>query len=112
MIDTLTIARQLQESGLPQQQAEAIAIQMGEIVKGELATQENLKKTELALQKEIEEVRLSLQKEIEEVRLSLQKEIREVELRLSDKMNVQLRWILGFIVGQAAITVTILRFLT
>jgi hypothetical protein len=52
-------------------------------------------------------VRLSLQKEIEEVR----REIKEVELRLTDKMNVQLRWILGFIVGQAAIVITILKFL-
>jgi hypothetical protein len=96
MIDTLAISRQLQESGLTQEQADAIATQMGNMVKGELATEQNLKETELKLQKEIEEVR---------------REIKEVELRLTDKMNVQLRWILGFIVGQAAIVITILKFL-
>ena len=89
MIDTLSISQQLRDTGLTQEQAEAIAKQMGSIVKSELVTQETLRETELRLEKEI----------------------KEVELRLSEKMNVQLRWILGFIVGQVAITVTLLKFL-
>lgn len=140
MIDTLSISKQLQESGLSAKEADAIAMQMGKLIDSDLASKQNLKETELTLQRDIEEVRLTLQKEIEEVRLNLQKEIEGVklslqkeiegvkltlqkeidgvrleikntELRILDKMNSQLKWVVGFLVGQAAVIVTLIKLL-
>lgn len=129
MIDTLSISKQLQESGLSAKEADAIAMQMGKLIDSDLASKQNLKETELTLQRDIEEVRLTLQKDTEEVRLTLQKEIEGVkltlqkeiegvrleikntELRILDKMNSQLKWVVGFLVGQAAVIVTLIKLL-
>lgn len=96
MIDTLSISKQLQESGLPQKEADAIATQMARFAESELASKQNLKETELILRKEIEELKL---------------DIRQVELRISDKMNAHLKWVIGFLVGQAAVIVTLIKLL-
>ena len=107
MIDTLSISKQLQESGLSAKEADAIAMQMGKLIDSDLASKQNLKETELTLQKEIEGVKLTLQKEIDGVRL----EIKNTELRILDKMNSQLKWVVGFLVGQAAVIVTLIKLL-
>ena len=118
MIDTLSISKQLQESGISAREADAIALQMGRLIDSDLASKHNLKETELLLskdilqlKKEIKEVELSLLKEIKEVELSLQKEIKEVELKLSTQLNAHLKWVPGFLVGQAALIVTLIKLL-
>ena len=132
-VDTLHISKQLQESGISPKEADAIATQMARFAESELASKQNLKETELLLKKEIEEVRLSLSKEIvevkltlgkeieevkltlgkeiEEVRLSLGKEIEEVKLLLQKEMNGHLKWVIGFLVGQAAVIVSMIKLL-
>lgn len=105
MIDTLTISKQLQEGGVSRNEADAIAIQMAKFAESELASKQNLKETELVLRNELKETELKLQKEIEEVR----KEIRELEIRLNDKINAQLKWIAGFLVGQTALLFTLIK---
>lgn len=133
VIDTLHISKQLQESGISPKEADAIATQMARFAESELASKQNLKETELLLKKEIEEVRLtlskeivevkltlgkeieevrlSLGKEIEEVRLSLGKEIEEVKLLFQKELNAHLKWVIGFLVGQAAVIVTLIKLL-
>ena len=107
MIDTLSISKQLQESGLVAKEADAIAMQMGRLIDSDLASKQNLKETELTLTKDIEGLRLEMRKEIEGVRL----DIKNVELRILDRMNAHLKWVVGFLVGQAAVIVTLLKLL-
>lgn len=140
MIDTLSISKQLQESGISPKEADAIATQMARFAESDLASKQNLKETELLLRKDIEQVKLSLQKEIEEVKLSLGKEIEEVKLSLGKEivevklslgkeieevklsieqvklsfqkeLNAHLKWVIGFLLGQAALIVTLIKLL-
>ncbi|MEM6813891.1 MAG: hypothetical protein AAF600_05805 [Bacteroidota bacterium] len=43
MINTLSISKQLQQSGLGSAQADAIAGQMGQIIESDLVSKQNLK---------------------------------------------------------------------
>lgn len=47
MIDTLSISKQLQEGGISQNEADAIAKQMGRLIETDVASKQNLKETEL-----------------------------------------------------------------
>ncbi|MBC6400383.1 MAG: hypothetical protein GDA37_05105 [Ekhidna sp.] len=64
MIDTLTIATELEEAGLTRSQANAVAHQMKALTESSLASKENLKTIEANLQKEIKTIEANLQKEL------------------------------------------------
>lgn len=118
MVDTLSISKELQESGMSQAQADAIAFQMRKVIESDLASKQNIKELEIAFSRELEinrnkssENRLFLQKEMKEIESTLQKEMKEVELRLSEKSNSQLRWIVGFLLGQAGLIVALIKLI-
>ncbi|MEM6736748.1 MAG: hypothetical protein AAF620_11840 [Bacteroidota bacterium] len=140
MTDTLSISKQLQQSGLDPAQADAIAGQMGHIIDSDLVSKQNLKEleisfsheleksrsqtienklllqkeieeTKLVLRREIEETKLVLQKEMKEIESSLQKEMKEIEIRLTEKSNAQLKWIFGFLVGQAGLIAALVKLI-
>ena len=74
----------------------------------DVATKGDLELAKLALQKEIEQVRgeveqvrLSLQKEIEQVRLSLEKRIEEVRSSI-------IKWVVGLLVLQTGVIVSVI----
>lgn len=100
MVNTLQISKQLQEAAIQHKEADAIAFQMGNLIESDLVSKQNLKETELRLKADIKQVALK----IEEVRLSLQKEIE------GTRANTIL-WVTGLLFAQAALVVTLLKFL-
>jgi len=131
MIDTLTIAQELQTSGLSRKDAEAIAGAMGKFAASELATKENLKETEYRLRKDLEQFRAELQKDIANTKTELQKEIAETKSELKKDIhtldlkiaetkaelqkdirnitNNTVKWVAGIIIGQTAVIFTLIK---
>jgi len=120
MIDTLTIAQELQTSGLSKKDAEAIAGAMGKFAASELATKENLKETEYRLRKDLEQFRAELQKEVRgldvkiaETKAELQKEIAETKAELQKDIRQvatnTIKWVAGIIIGQTAVIFTLIK---
>ena len=87
MIDTVSISRQLRESGLTLEQSEGIAMQMAEIIQSNLATNDNLKLVEFNQQKQLEETKAKLQKEIQQTKAELQKEIQQIKAELQKEIQ-------------------------
>ena len=77
----------------------------------DVATRGDLDVVKLALQKEIEQVRLSLQKEIEQVRLSLQKEIKWVRKEIESAKASTIKWVIGLLVLQTGVIVSVIALL-
>ena len=70
----------------------------------DVATKGDLEVTKLALQKEIEQVR----GEVEQVRLSLQKEIEEVRREIAETKSSIIRWVVGLLVLQTGVIVSVI----
>lgn len=77
----------------------------------DVATRGDLDVVKLALQKEIEQARLSLQKEIEQVRLSLQKEIKWVRKEIESAKASTIKWVIGLLVLQTGVIVSVIALL-
>ena len=69
----------------------------------DVATKGDLEVTKLALQKEIEQVR----GEVEQVRLTLQKEIEEVRREIAETKSSIIRWVVGLLVLQTGVIVSV-----
>ena len=88
-IDTLEFARSLKASGMPQEQAEATVKMVASIVENNLATKQDIINAK------------------NELNLSLA----ENNARVESKINDLIKWILGFLVGQAAIIISCMKFI-
>ena len=86
-IDTLDYARKLIDAGVPEKQAEVQARVLTEIVESSLATKRDIKELELKIELKIEQIKSSLTKWIIGTFLTL----------------------LGVIIGQTAIIVTVMK---
>ncbi|MBC6426491.1 MAG: hypothetical protein GDA51_08505 [Ekhidna sp.] len=98
MIDTLTIATELEEAGLTRSQATAVAHQMRALTESSLASKENLKTIEANLQKEINAVKV----EVKTIEANLQKELRQTS-------NATIKWVAAMLIGQTALITTLIK---
>ncbi|MBC6426488.1 MAG: hypothetical protein GDA51_08490 [Ekhidna sp.] len=98
MIDTLTIATELEEAGLTRSQATAVAHQMKALTESSLASKENLKTMENNLQKEINAVKV----EVKTIEANLQKELRQTS-------NATIKWVAAMLIGQTALITTLIK---
>ena len=90
----------------------------GDLEVTKLTLQKEIEGVRLTLQKEIEEVRkalreveLTLQKEIEGVRLTLQKEIEIVRKEIAEVKSGIIKWVIGLLLVQTGVIVTIITLL-
>lgn len=97
-LDTLDLARRMEDRGISPQHAEGIAeaiktvwLSYDEASRREIATSAEVRETELNLQKEIEQVRSDLR----ETELRLQKEIDQVRAEIQKSKYSLLRWQIG-----------------
>ena len=79
MIDTPVISKQLQESGLSTSQANAIASMMGQVMKSDLATKEQLDNTARAQEKKLDVLKAGIDHKIS----SIEKEIKTLQLKIT-----------------------------
>ena len=96
--DTLKLARKLESAGFPQRQAadtaQALAESLGEV--SGLAT-----KADMAV----------LKSDINELRAELKADMAELRAEMRSELNTHLRWIVGTIIGVAALAVAALKLL-
>jgi uncharacterized protein Smg (DUF494 family) len=105
-LDTLRLAKRLEEAGFPPAQAEAqiqVLIELltmqeaatkTDIQKLRLRTKRDLRLTEAQLRKEIQQLEAQLRKEIQQLETQLRKEIQETEARLRaeiEKVQLQMK---------------------
>ena len=74
----------------------------------DVATKGDLELAKLALQKEIEQVRLSLQKEIEQVRGEIGQVRLSLEKRIEEVGSSIIKWIVGLLVLQTGVIVSVI----
>jgi len=77
----------------------------------QISTKGDLELTTLTLKKDIEEVRLTLKKDIEELRLTLQKEIEIVRKEIAEVKSGIIKWVIGLLLVQAGVIITIITLL-
>jgi hypothetical protein len=96
--DTLKLARKLEAAGFPQKQAadtaEALAESLGEV--SDLAT-----KADMA----------ALRSDMAELKAELKADMAELRAEIRGELNTQLRWIVGTIIGVAALAVAASKLL-
>ncbi len=117
--DTLTYARALKEAGVPEQQAEAHAVALRDVVADEVATKADLATVEAALKSDIASVEAILKSDITSVKAALKSDITSVEgnlksniasveanlktdiAELKGEINL-LKWMMGFVLAMLA----------
>ncbi|MBC6426490.1 MAG: hypothetical protein GDA51_08500 [Ekhidna sp.] len=116
MIDTLTIATELEEAGLTRSQATAVAHQMRALTESSLASKENLKTIEANLQKEINAVKVevktieaNLQKEINAVKVEVKTIEANLQKELRQTSNATIKWVAAMLIGQTALITTLIK---
>ena len=95
VFDTLKSVEELQEAGIPENQAKAQVRVFQRIIETDLATKRDIKELEqemLQLKKELQQEMLQLKKE-------LQQEMRELEYRLTIKTGLMVVASTGVILG-------------
>ena len=119
MIDTLQIAKKLQDNGLSQSAAEGLSEVLREFAANELATKNNLKQTEFALQKDMQEIKTELQKDMHEIKTELQKEMHieiqrtkaELQKEIQKSKTQVIMWVAGFFITQTMLLFALGRLL-
>lgn len=113
MVDTLSIAKELQEAGLSKKEAFAIASSIGRIMQTELASKKDLEILRSDLRQEILRANAAVQKELQEVKGDLQKEMNLIRADQQKDLRVvsgnTLKWVAGFMVGQTALLFTLVK---
>ena len=106
VFDTLKSVEELQEAGIPENQAKAQVRVFQRILESDLATKHDVKKLEqetLQLKKELQQEMLQLKKDLQQEMLQLKKElqqeVRELEYRLTIKTGVMVVAATGIILG-------------
>ena len=102
-LDTLRLAKRLEEAGFPPAQAEAqiqVLIELltmqeaatkTDIQKLRLRTKRDLRLTEAQLRKEIQQLEAQIRKEIQQLDAQIRKEIQETEARLRAEIQLQMK---------------------
>ncbi|MBD5608578.1 MAG: hypothetical protein HDQ93_06995 [Desulfovibrio sp.] len=108
--DTLAYSKRLQQGGIPQEQAEAMAQANAEAFakiaeERELATRRDIESAKLALRKDIETTALALRKDIETVKLELKNDFQK---EIANTKHELLKWTAGMIATQGAVIVAAL----
>jgi hypothetical protein len=87
-IDTLKVAKRLQEAGFSEPQAEAVVAAVREgSENADLATKRDLTDFDVALRRDLADLDVALRSEISGLRTELKAEMREMELRLEVKIE-------------------------
>jgi uncharacterized protein YlxW (UPF0749 family) len=91
-IDTLSIAKELEESGIPIKQAEAqtrvYAKVINMVIEDQLATKQDLHKVEQVLRQDLQKVEQVLKQDLQKVEQVLKQDIQKVEQGLLKEINV------------------------
>jgi hypothetical protein len=102
-VDTLEMAQAMRRSGLPQEQADAIAEQIGKgFTSEELATKEFVRA-------EIAGLRAELHKEMGGLRGELRKEMGDLRAELHKELNLQSWKMAGMLLLQASLVAALTR---
>jgi hypothetical protein len=100
--DTLKLARKLEAAGFPQRQAadtaEALAQSLGDV-------------SDLATKADFAELRAELKADMTELRAELKADIAGLRAEIRGELNTHLRWIVGTIIGVAALAVAASKLL-
>ena len=106
VFDTLKSLEELQEAGIPENQAKAQVRVFQRILESDLATKRDIKELEqetLQLKKDLQQEMLQLKKDLQQEMLQLknelQQEMRELEYRLIIKTGVMVVAATGIILG-------------
>ncbi|HHP7242949.1 MAG TPA: hypothetical protein ACFCUD_14835 [Cyclobacteriaceae bacterium] len=85
MIDTLSLSKELQEAGIRQNEADAIAHSMGKLMDSNLASRENIKSLELKIEQtkaDLQEKLRQLDVKIEETKADLQEKLHQLDVKI------------------------------
>ena len=106
VFDTLKSVEELQEAGIPENQAKAQVRVFQRILESDLATKRDIKDLQQEtlqpkkdLQHEMLQLKKELQQEMLQLKKELQQEMRELEYRLTIKTGVMLAASTGVILG-------------
>ncbi len=98
--DTLRFAKRMQEAGLPQPQAEALAEALSDAVHDTVATKADIEKAVAELRGEIADLRTEQRGDI----ASLRTEMRDQQVSM-------IKWLVPLLLGQAALTAALVKLL-
>ena len=119
VLDTLEFAAKLKAGGFTEQQAEAQARAIAEVVEKQLATRQDMEAREAELKRDIAESENLLEVKIEALRVELKRDLKEVELKIelaraelkkeiSDTKSELIRWVVAVGFLQSTLIIGIL----
>ena len=92
--DTHAIVKRLTQSGMDEQQAEALVECQAQLINDNLATEQDIQEIKRDIQevkqeikRDIEALRLETEQNVEKLRLETKKDIKELELRLTIRLG-------------------------
>ena len=88
--DTHAIVKRLTQSGMDEQQAEALVECQAQLINDNLATEQDIQEVKRDIQeikRDIEALRLETEQNVEKLRLETKKDIKELELRLTIRLG-------------------------
>ncbi len=103
--DTHATVKKLMESGIPEEQAEAIVSVQVDLVNSNLATKHDIS----LVQKDIEELRAATKHDIEELRAATQLDTEKLRTDMANVETRLTRWIVGF--GMTIISLMVTFFM-
>ncbi len=112
ILDTLEFATKLKSGGFTEQQAEAQARAVAEIVEKQLVTQQDFENRESAIKRDIHESETRLEIKIKELEVVLRKDIEvlraETKRDIAETKAELIRWVVGVGVLQLTIITALL----
>lgn len=88
ILDTLEFATKLKAGGFTEQQAEAQARALAEVIERQLASKADIEAYELDIKRDIQESENKLELKIESLRTELKHDIKELELSMGKDMEI------------------------
>jgi hypothetical protein len=110
MFDTLFYANKLKAAGVPAKQAEVHAETLGEIFD---ENEQNLvNKTDLkTVNDNIQMIKIELENKIENLKSDMLLRFASVDVRFAEMKAELIKWVVGISVAQAALIISVLKFL-
>lgn len=112
ILDTLDYATKLKAGGFSEQQAEAQARALAEVLERQIVTKAEAVEHENNLRRDIAGVRADLTRDIEALRVELKRDIRESELKLEARLSETkadlTRWVIGVGILQTTVVIGVL----
>jgi hypothetical protein len=112
IMDTYEYASKLRAGGFTEQQAEAQARALAEIVEKQWATQLEVAEHQPNLRRDLKEAELRLQGQIREAELRLEARIAETNSRIAEARADVIKWVLGLSVAQTGLIVGLMAKFT